>query len=371
MRRVENHRQSIREGVIRQREVFSHELKRDLTLPSCPCRLRTNVAVVTIGVLLGIGAGLCWYVPVVVHTGWHQYQEVMHQHSAYWFATDTAFSPGENSNVARRIRRFFVEIWGGPLNATVAYVPAVAGLLGLAMKRHWRTLGLLALSFVPFMLFTTVLNTPMSAPLYSFGSVPFFTGLAAAGLVLPPQVAGEAGAYFGICVAGLVAISAGTWSYPTIKLLRKNASPSVPAMRWIEAHLDPTHDVIYYSGYFTPHLKYYLPQFKIEQWDVDWFQIPQFNLLGEMAPQRRTFALAMSTGLGPGSTTFRWPKGAGSDRLRTLSLGRYFEAQVADVTARRAPSISTVGMKKSPPSRSNGGGCAGAPRSSSSRGPMR
>lgn len=276
---------------------------------------------------------LCWYVPLVLHTTWRVYRWVINKHAQFTFANDTFFSPTENAVVSYRLRRFFMDIWGASWIMLTIYGSAALGVLALTLRRRWHTLGWMAVAFLPFMTFILLINTPLSAPLYSLPYIPFFTGLAACGIVMAPRLIFHTRRWHTpenvglILVAGL-ALGMACWSYPLTKLLRSEESPPVRASRYLMETLDPNRDVLYYDGLFRPHVEFYLSNFETLQRD----QVVEGNLINPVAARPRIYGLTVNPVFGVDGQGFHWTPGRGTRRLRRLSLGRYFDAYVSDIT---------------------------------------
>src|SRR5262249_5772010 len=131
---------------------------------------------------------LVWYVPLIYHVTWRVYRWVMNIHTQFAWEKDSIFANTENSILSYRFQRFFIDIWGARWIMVSLYLLSAIGLIALAFRRQCRAIGWMVLSFGPFIIFLFILNTPLSAPLYSLPYVPFFVGLAACGLVKLPDL---------------------------------------------------------------------------------------------------------------------------------------------------------------------------------------
>ena len=217
---------------------------------------------------LGIAGCLSWYVPLVLHNGWHAYHVAISEHARYTYATDSFFAEGVNAvSGAYRLQRFFVSIWGARTIMWTMYICAAGGLVLLAWRRQWRAIGELAVCFLPIMAFTVLVNTPLSAPLYSLSYVPLFVGLAGFSIVTAPRLLVQAGRWPGPDHIGLVLTSGVVvgmihWSYPIIEMLRSEVSPPVRAAEYLRRRLDPSRDTLYYEPVFVPHVRLYFPDLK-------------------------------------------------------------------------------------------------------------
>ena len=282
---------------------------------------------------------LVWYVPLIYHVTWKVYRWVMNIHSQFAYETDSIFSNTENAVLSYRFRRFFVEIWGARWIMTSIYAFSALGLMALAFKRQWRAIGWMALSSVPFIIFLSILNTPLSAPLYSLPYIPFFTGLAACGIVKLPELVPSVGrwripANAGVFLAIGLTIGMAEWTYPVIKLIHREKSPPIRAIDYLKTKLDPQHDVLDHTGLFSPHASFYLPD--VARLKLEKVENPEANLINPVMVEGRVMALTEAPVMGASAEAFHWRSNQrGNRRLRKLSLGRYFDAYVMDLTAIR------------------------------------
>lgn len=291
-----------------------------------------------VGVALALGGGgvLCWYAPLIWHTGWETYRWVMEQHAQSGVANDTLFSPTENSVVAYRWRRFFVDLWAAPWIMWTMYALALLGLLALLRWRLQRALGWLMLATIPFMIFAFIYNNPMGAFLYALPYMPLFIGLAACGLVLWPRVllAGRAARLqnIGLFLAVGLAIGIAEWCYPMVKLLRREPNPAVQVLQHLRQTLDAQRDVLVYDGVFSSHVSFYLPHFKTVRQNGDYtIESGKADLINPTLATGRILSLTSEPVPGGDSQRWQWSSERGARRLRRLSLGRYFDAYLTDL----------------------------------------
>jgi hypothetical protein len=293
---------------------------------------RRQWRLVATGVLLGVAGALAWYVPLVLHTTPEVYRAVMAAHAEFAWKTDSIVAETENGILSYRLARFFGDVWGHPWIMWTMYGLSAAGVAGLAWERKWRAIAWLAVAFLPFMGFTLVLNTPLSAPLYALPYLPLFVGLAAWGLVwLPRRVC--SGYSPALAASGLplaFGLTAGLvlWSYPVVAMLRGEESPPIRAIRYLDSAIEREKDVLSFDGLFTPHVGFFLPDVKAARRADD--LVVDANLIDPGDATGRVFALTTDRVMTPGTEAFRWSSRRGAERLRTVSLGRYMEAYVTD-----------------------------------------
>ncbi len=198
-------------------------------------------------VVTAVGCFLVWYIPLILHTTWRMYKIVMSSHAEFTVATDSIFSDGENSVLAYRLRRFFLDIWGAPSIAWSLLGLSLFGLGALLFDRRWSAIAWMTIAFVPYLTFVFLLNTPLSAPLYSFPYIPLFAGFAACGAILVPRLAFERlpilkllprvrmlGRAVAIAVSGVLLIWMIVWAYPVVRMVRGEVSPPLRAMHQLQ-----------------------------------------------------------------------------------------------------------------------------------------
>jgi hypothetical protein len=299
---------------------------------------RREVKLMAEAVTLAALAALCWYVPLILHTTWQTYRSLMNNHAQFTWQTDSIFADTENAELTYRLTRFFGEVWGAPWIMWTIYALAALGVVALLWQRRSSLLGWLALAFLPFIGFVFILNTPLSAPLYSLPYIPLFTGLAACGLVLGPSLLPRAERYWvgrnlGLLLTIMLAIAFIEWTYPVIKMVHREASPSIRALEKLRATLDPQRDVVVFDGIFSPHVSFYLPQAKTVLQDANYKIEPsKADLVNPALATGRILSLTLEPVPGGEGEHLQWSSGRGARRLRLLSLGRYFDAYLTDLT---------------------------------------
>ena len=280
-----------------------------------------------VGAALAIAAAgiLSWGVPIVWHTTWHVYGATVRQHARYAFSIDSIFAETANAVLSYRRQRFFVDVWGAPWIAWLMYTCSALGLLLLIVRREWRVMGWLAVAFLPIMAFTLVVNTPLAAPLYSLPYIPLFTGLAGFGIVTAPRLLDPGGRrpvpHVGLVLVGGVVAGLIVWTYPIIAMLRSEESPPVRAAEYLRKSLEPSRDVLYYERVFEPYVMFYLPRHRRHEGLG-----AEVNLIDPMPSTRNVYSLTGAPLLGDRGRGFHWSSRLGANRLRRLSLGRYFDA---------------------------------------------
>jgi MFS family permease len=285
-------------------------------------------------------ATLCvivWYVPMVYHVTWPVYRSAVDLHSQYILETDTIISEVKSLTLFfYRLRRFFEHMWGARWIMYLVYLFSIAGLVALVVKRQWRTIGLMAIAFLPYLIFTFLLNTRLGGPLYALPYVPLFTGLAACGLIMTPRrlfqagrwrALGNSGLFLAICLTVVIA----GWTYPIIRLLHREVSPPVRALDHLKKSLDPEKDLLFYDNLFWPHVSLYLPNHQaiLYEENLD----PWTNLIWSPADRPRILALTNSPLMGRGGEHFIWMSSQlGARRLSRASLERFSGAHVTDIS---------------------------------------
>ena len=290
-------------------------------------------------VIATVLAVLAWYIPLIMKTGWSTYQYVMKKHAEFTFANDGLFSNTENSVLIYRFTRFALDIWGSRSIAFAMYALSVVGIISLMLARKWRSLLWMLVAFVPFICFIAILNTPLSAPVYSLPYIPFFVGLSASGIVLAPRmvlrsrpareplaVSAIAG---GVLLLGMIA-----WTFPVIRMIRSEESPPVRAMHYLRQKLRRDRDILQYEGLFWPHVQFFLPDYKTvrSEGNVD----AETNLISPVLNSPEIYTLSTSSlvlgkGEGAEARSFKWSRYRVSQRLKMLSLGRYFDVYTANL----------------------------------------
>jgi hypothetical protein len=268
---------------------------------------------------------LVWFLPLVWHQTWRVYSEAVNPHRQYIWQTDSMFAANRNNIISYRLSRYFVDIWGVEWIMHTIYALAALGILALILRRRWSALGWMLVIFVPYMAFSFVLNTPMGAALYSLPYIPFFAGLAACGAIMLPRLLVNTErkpklANIGAPIAITLAISFAGWSYPTIKMLHGQASPTLSAVRYLEKTLDPQRDLLVYDEGYWPYVHHYLSGFRTLR------RTAATTPLTGITSVAGRFNLVYLTAI-PSSTSgtqhFNWQSEKGAPRLGRLSLARY------------------------------------------------
>jgi Dolichyl-phosphate-mannose-protein mannosyltransferase len=221
-------------------------------------------------VVAGLAAGtlcvLVWFVPLIYHVTWPTYRLAMNGHRNYWLGNDPIFAPHHLSFrlFNYRVRRFFEHMWGARWIMYTVYLFCLLGLTALVSRREWKSIGRMALAFIPYLLFTFTLNAPISGVLYSLPYVPLFTGLAACGLILGPRlifpsgrgkILENSGLPLALCLTFVIA----GWTYPAVGLLHREVTPPARAFAYLKKNLDPEKDILFYDRQFASYAWFYLP----------------------------------------------------------------------------------------------------------------
>lgn len=299
---------------------------------------RREWRVVVASITVGTVCLLVWIVPLIYHVTWPVYRFVMNNHSQYIFQIDTIFSPSQTSWLANfyRFRRFIVHIWGAKWIMESIYAFSAFGLFALALKRQWKTIGIMAIAFLPYMIFTYVLNAPLGGPLYSLPYIPFFTGLAACGLILIPGLLFKPGRFgvlkhSGLILAICLSITIAGWAFPIINLLHHEVSPPVRAFDYLKNKLDSERDLLIYDIQFTPYVSFYLPNQRVIQRDLN--LDPQANLIWSISDHPQIISLTGDPILGMEGEHFIWKSSElAARRMYKLSLERFFGAHITTLS---------------------------------------
>jgi hypothetical protein len=186
----------------------------------------------------------------------------------------------------------------------------------------------LIIAFVPYLIFTVIINTPMGAVVYSMPYIPFFTALAACGLLLPWRNV-KHGRVAGAIAILIVATAFAIWSLPLIRMLRSEVSPPVRAARYLQSNFDPERDVLYFEKLFTPHVTFFLGNRQTRVFDPQELESDFLTKVKEAnSGHGQTFLLTSTPIAGLPATNFHWSRGRAERRLHTLSIGRYFDVYV-------------------------------------------
>lgn len=286
-----------------------------------------RLALAVVGVIL---AGVAiWLIPLIRLTGWDEYQRLMQVQSAYINEHDPIWS--RYWRLDERFHGYFVRIWGAPWIMWTIYTAAGGGIFSLLRQRHWRSVAWMGAAFIPFLAFTVIYNTPMGVVVYSMPYIPFFTSLAAAGILsIGRRIQSSLG---GAAILAL-AVGMGWWSYPMVELLRREPSPPIRAAQYLRERFDPGQDRLYFDELLLPHATYFFDDSRIEEWRRD--ESLSLNLIDpDQRSARRTYLLSTEPVPGQPRLHFHWPDGAGVRQLRPLSIGRYFDIYLTELDSAR------------------------------------
>jgi len=292
----------------------------------------------------GVGVAL-WFAPMIIHQTWRSYSAAVRDHRQFLFYSDSILGGGLHSSVLYRGRRLFADIWGDRWIMWTIYALSALGLLALspARRRQWPSRALICpaliwmmAAFVPYIVFTFLLNNPMQTVFYSLPFMPLFSGLAAAGLIITsrrlfrprrwPRLT-----HTGMLLAIGLTVGIAEWAYPMVRMLHREASPSYRVFQYLRQKLDPRRDVLHYNILFDPHVTFFLPDFrKLQEEPINF---PEHNLINPLL-ERNYYALTREPIMGADNVSFYWKPSRGLRRIRKMSLERYFEAYVADLRGR-------------------------------------
>ena len=280
---------------------------------------------------------LC-YIPAILLTGANRYLSAVQQHAHYIATTDTIFIQKAGPQIRYRLERFFVDVWGNGDIAAAIYILAAVGVLCLILDRKGKTLGWLTLCFLPSLIFAVSYNTPLGGPLYALPFVPMFTGLAGYALISGPRRLFRAARPSWLRLAGwpLAAVAGAAmalWVYPAIELRRREVSPPMQAVNDVLKNQNPETDTLLFEGLFLPYMRYAMDPFRVIL--LSGCLTSGLNLITPEEAQKRQIALTTGPLLNTSGRLFQWTPGPGVERLRRLSLGRYFKAVVTDLKGQR------------------------------------
>jgi Dolichyl-phosphate-mannose-protein mannosyltransferase len=327
---------------------------------------RREWRLVLAALLIAAAGVLCWYIPVIWHHTFRAYHDALRQHQEYVLTYDSIFGGTPNARPGYRLRWFFIRLWAVDWIMWSIYVLSALGMVALALKQRWRTLGWLAVAFLPFMIFTILINLPMQAIFHAMPYTPLFTGLVGAGLVLGTQWIWRSKRprlpeMAGLALASALALAIAAWCYPIVRLMRGEPSPPLRALEYMKEKIDPQGSVLYHDKIYDPHVEFYLPQHRKVSWYTtstsvnDGAQsvnrlsalpftphslgstsvLTEVNLIAPLDVGRRLYGLTADPILGYPTHRFHWTPGIGERRLRRLSLERYFDLYVTDLTGER------------------------------------
>ena len=286
---------------------------------------------------LALAGYLSWYLPVLFQTGWEAHRALTRTHSRHLIEHDSLWS--SYWTLGERLTSSLAIVWGNPSLMWMVYGASGLGVLLLLFRREEAKLGWLALIFAPYLLFTFTLNSPMGMVFYILPGLPLFTGLAAAGLTgLALPLRGRVGRVGPLVLSGLggaaivgLILLIGRWMEPVVTMLRRQASPPAQAVQELKRRLDPTRDKVSHQNLLLPHVRYWLEDARTEEWIPQ--EAPGLNLIDpDNRPAGRHYLLSTQAAESLPHQLFRWSSTTGRDRLRPLSLGRYFEVYLTEWT---------------------------------------
>lgn len=284
-------------------------------------------------VVLGI---VSWYLPLVLLHDWQAYRATVAGHGHFLLFDDSFLSPGINGWWSRRTQRFFVDLWGDAWIAWTVYGLSALGAVVLAARKRWTALGWLLAAFVPYLIFTFLLNNPMQTVFYAMPFQPLFAGLMAAGLVLLservfaptrfPRLQ-----YAGVALAIGLTLGLGEWAWWPVKMLHREPSPVYRAITDLRARLAPQHDELRNEILYDPHVGFLMPEYKTQTQET--VTLPEPNLLNPAYQTGRTFALTQGPLPFGNSALYQWSAARGRKRVTKMSLERYLKLYLTEITA--------------------------------------
>ncbi|MBI1765515.1 MAG: glycosyltransferase family 39 protein [Acidobacteria bacterium] len=284
-------------------------------------------------VVLGI---VSWYVPMVLLHDWQAYRATVAGHGHFLLFDDSFLSPGINGWWSRRLQRFFVDLWGDAWIAWTVYGLSALGLIVLAARKRWAALGWLLAAFVPYLLFTFLLNNPMQPVFYAMPFQPLFAGLMAAGLVLlservfAPQRFPRL-QYAGVALAIGLTLGLGEWGWWPVKMIHREPSPVFRAITDLRARLAPQRDELRNEILYDPHVNFLMPEYKTQTQET--VTLPEPNLLNPAYQTGRTFALTQGPLPFGNSALYQWNAARGRKRVTKMSLERYLKLYLTEITS--------------------------------------
>ncbi len=289
------------------------------------------------GCLALIALGIVsWYVPLIWQHGWQAYREASASHSQFVLFDDSILSTGINGWWSHRARRFFVDLWGDAWLAWTVYGLSAFGLLMLTARKRWAALGWLLAAFVPYLIFTFLLNNPMQTVFYAMPFQPLFAGLMAAGLVLLSELVLAPARfprlqYAGVALAIGLTLGIGEWAWWPVKLLHREPSPVFRAITDLRARLDPQRDELRNEILYDPQVSFLMPEYKTRTQET--ITLPEPNLLDPAYQTGRTFALTQGPLPFGNSELYQWNAARGRKRVTKMSLERYLKLYLTEITA--------------------------------------
>lgn len=283
-------------------------------------------------IALGI---VSWYVPLIWHHGWRAYREASSSHSQFVLFDDSILSKGINGWWSHRAQRFLVDLWGDAWIAWTVYGLSACGLLMLAVCKRWAALGWLLAAFVPYLIFTFLLNNPMQTVFYAMPFQPLFAALMAAALLLLSERLFNPVRFPWLQYAGLVLVigltlGLGEWAWWPVKLLHREKSPIFRAIADLRAQLDPQRDELRNEILYDPQVNFLLPEYKTQT--LETVTLPEPNLLNPAYQTGRTFALTQAPLPFGNSQLYQWNGARGRRRITKMSLERYLKLYLTEIT---------------------------------------
>lgn len=283
-------------------------------------------------IVLGI---VSWYVPLVLHHGWRAYREAASSHSGFVLFDDSILSKGINGWWSHRARRFFWDLWGDAWIALTVYGLSALGLFMLALGKRWTALAWLLAAFVPYLIFTFLLNNPMQTVFYAMPFQPLFAALSAAGLLLLSERMFQLERFPRLQYAGLalvigLTLGFGEWAWWPVNLIHREKSPVFRAIEDLRARLDPQRDELRNEILYDPQVNFLLPEYKTQT--LETVTLPEPNLLNPAYQTGRTFALTQGPLPFGNSQLYEWKGARGRRRITKMSLERYLKLYLTEIT---------------------------------------
>jgi hypothetical protein len=285
--------------------------------------------------LIGLGI-LIWYIPLrLLHHDWQAYQTAAAGTRNFLLFDDSILSKGINGWWSHRAQRFFIDLLGDAWIAWTVYGLSALGILVLAVRKRWATLGWLLVAFVPYLLFSFLLNNPMQTVFYAMPFEPLFAALMAAGLVLLSQWLFAAERfprlqYVGVALALGLTLGLAEWTWWPVKLIHREKSPVFRAIEDLRAQLDPKRDELRNEILFDPQVGFLMPEYRtVTQQSI---ALPEPNLLNPAYQTGRTFALTIDPLPFGNSKVYQWSPVRGRRRITKMSLERYLTNYVTEIS---------------------------------------
>jgi hypothetical protein len=283
-------------------------------------------------IALGI---VSWYVPMVLHHGWQAYRQAASSHSSFVLFDDSILSKGVNGWWSHRATRFFVDLWGDEWIMWTVYVLSALGLILLAVSKRWLALGWLLAAFVPYLMFTFLLNNPMQTVFYAMPFQPLFAALMAAALLLLSERLFAPKPFPRLQYTGLVlliglTIGIGEWASWPVRLIHREKSPVFRAIEDLRARLDPQRDELRNEILYDPQVGFFMPHYRTLTQDP--IALPEPNLLNPAYQTERTFALTKDPLPFGNSELYQWSRSRGQRRIWKMSLQRYLTNYITEIT---------------------------------------